>query len=101
MTTGTQRELVADNREQQRAEMRCAAWVQLGALGDQCDSWNAACETGPTRSRASKFSSAQHAAHEARDVFISAAQKHAHPDPGKSAGWRRLRVNPAGKASGR
>jgi hypothetical protein len=55
---------------------------QLGALGDECDSWYAAHKSGAARSRATKFSSVQHAAYEARAAFISAAQKHAHADPG-------------------
>jgi hypothetical protein len=59
---------------------------QLGALGDECDSWYAAHKNGPVRNRASKFSSVQHAAHEARAAFISAAQQYAHADPGKPAG---------------
>lgn len=55
---------------------------QLGALGDECDSWYAAHKKGPTRNRTSKFKSVQNAAYEARDAFISAAQEHAHADPG-------------------
>lgn len=58
---------------------------QLGALGDECDSWYAAHKNGLTRSRATKFSNAQRVANQARAVFISAAQKHAHPDPSMSA----------------
>jgi hypothetical protein len=59
---------------------------QLGALGDECDRWYAADKNGQARSRVSKFSDAQHAAYQAREAFISAAQTHAFTEPGKPAG---------------
>jgi hypothetical protein len=59
---------------------------QLGALGDECDSWYAAHKNGPVRSWASKFSDAQHTAYEARAAFILAAQTHAYTDPDKPTG---------------
>ena len=66
----------------ERAE---ALRYQLAGLGDECDSWFTAHKNGPTRSRAAKFSTAQHAAHEARTAFVLAAQKNAYPGPSESA----------------
>jgi hypothetical protein len=68
------------------AEQAEALKSQLGAVGDVCDSWYAAHNNGPVRSQVSKLSEAQHAARQARAAFISAAQTHAHTDPGKPAG---------------
>lgn len=59
---------------------------QLAALGDECDSWYTAHKNGSTRGRAAKFSTAQHAAHDARTAFVSVAQKNAYPGPSESAG---------------
>jgi hypothetical protein len=59
---------------------------QLGAVGDECDSWYKAHKNGHARSRASKFKTARDAAYDARAAFISAAQQHAYANPSKPAG---------------
>jgi hypothetical protein len=58
----------------------------LGGMADECDSWYAARRNGSARSsRASKFSTAQQTAYDARAAFVSAARQHAYAAPGKPA----------------
>jgi len=58
---------------------------QLGTLGDLCDDWYSAYKNGPVPSRISEFGKARLEALQTRAVFISAAQKHAHPASSRSA----------------
>jgi len=57
---------------------------RIGALGDLCDDWYSAYKNGPTPSRISEFGKARHEAMLSRAIFISVAQKYAHPDSSKS-----------------
>ena len=54
--------------------------IVIADLGYGYDNWYTAHRNGSGRSRVSKVASARHAIDEARDLFVSIAQKYAYPD---------------------